>query len=325
MNRSLKDPLANQSKFGIGLDQHDNMNANVAFSSPTIVTPSCGTSHNVKSCARRSATSVNWMCCSQNEGSEAGSAVSRRAFFTLAASTAVGATLTPLMFPGVAQAVAATTTTTGTGGPFVLPGLGYAYDGLEPYISEKIMRAHHDAHFATYVKNLNAAVGELPARQKVSDDAGLRALLAKLDSVQEVGLRTRLRNNGGGYLNHEMFFAQMAPKPQALREDAPLMVAIRKRFGSMDKFRDEFLGSSAKLFGSGFTWLVTRGAEDVEIMQTANQDNPVMSKQVAVLACDCWEHSWYYQYGPTKKEYFAAWWNVIDWSVVNDTFVKAKS
>lgn len=187
------------------------------------------------------------------------------------------------------------------------------------------MRAHHDAHFAAYVNNLNAAMVDLPRSQRVWDDVGLRALLANLESVADAGVRTRLRNNGGGYLNHKFFFAQMAATPRDLPADSPLAASVRKRFGTLDRFKDEFLTSSGKLFGSGFTWLVVDSSGAADIVQTPNQDNPAMKNQIPVLACDCWEHSWYYQYGPSKKEYFSAWWKVIDWPTINDAYVNASS
>lgn len=206
---------------------------------------------------------------------------------------------------------------------FELPPLPYDYDALQPKISEQIMRAHHDAHFATYVKNLNSAIPNLPEPQRPATDDALRTLLGNLPAISDEALRTKVRNNGGGYLNHKLFFSQMTPKPRPLQTATPLFEAVGKRFKSVEGMHDEFLSSAASLFGSGFTWLVRTDEGGLDILKTPNQDNPVMYGKKAVLACDCWEHAWYYQYGPTKKDYFEAWWSLIDWSTVNDAFLKA--
>lgn len=225
--------------------------------------------------------------------------------------------------PYLNKYVAKAETGAGASSVFSLPPLPYSYDALEPHISSQIMHAHHDSHFATYVEKLNKAVNQLPSNVSVSSDQELVDLLKRLDSISDDSLKTAVRNNGGGYLNHKLFFSQMAPTPSQLPDSAPLALAIRRKFGSFDQFKTEFLSKAAALFGSGFTWLIKNKDGSVSIIQTPNQDNPAMQKLQPVLACDCWEHSWYYQYGPKKKDYLTSWWNVVDWSVVNDVFENA--
>lgn len=206
---------------------------------------------------------------------------------------------------------------------FSLPELPYAYNGLEPYISEQIMKAHHDAHFATYVKKLNTALNKLGSvASEVKDDESLKSLLSRLDTISDQELRTLLRNNGGGYLNHKHFFAQMKPNAKPL-QNGPLLRDIEAQFGSFKNFSTKFLATSTGLFGSGFVWLVKDSKDGLlRISKYPNQDNPAMdsSPNTPLLACDCWEHSWYYQYGPKKADYISAWWNVIDWQYVNNLY-----
>lgn len=239
--------------------------------------------------------------------------LSRRAFLSITAIVVAE----PYLSKHVAKAE------TGASSVFLLPPLPYSYDALEPHISSQIMHAHHDSHFATYVEKLNKALNQLPSNISVSSDQELVDLLRRLDSISDGSLKTAIRNNGGGYLNHKLFFSQMAPAPSQLPDSSPLALAIRRKFGSFDQFKTEFLSMAAALFGSGFTWLVKNKDGSVNIIQTPNQDNPAMQNLKPILACDCWEHSWYYQYGPKKKDYFTSWWNVVDWTVVNDVFTKA--
>lgn len=242
---------------------------------------------------------------------------SRRAFLALSSTAALTALLPHPLSPlsPLAAALAAT-----EAAPFELPPLPYAYEALEPHISAQIMRAHHDGHFAAYVEKLNLALAKLPGAPPRTDGE-LVKLLATLDTaIGDKAVRTAVRNNGGGYINHKLFFSQMAGKPRALPADTALAQAIARKYGSFDAFQTEFLGKATTLFGSGFTWLVRTGRNDIDIVQTANQDNPVMSGMTPILGCDCWEHAWYYQYGPAKKQYLVAWWKVVDWPVVNDVF-----
>ncbi|CAN8075036.1 unnamed protein product [Agarophyton chilense] len=202
---------------------------------------------------------------------------------------------------------------------FELPPLPYAYDALQPHISEQIMKAHHDAHFAGYVKKMNVALKLFDARL-VRDDAALIKLMPDLDTVSDASLRTQIRNNGGGYLNHKQFFETMTPGGSSLSKSSALAKHIDVQFGSFGKFEKEFIDTAIGLFGSGFVWLVLDG-DRLRITKYANQDNPAMDGDVLpVLGCDCWEHAWYYQYGPKKAEYIPQWWNVVHWSRVSDIY-----
>ncbi|KAI0566739.1 superoxide dismutase [Gracilaria domingensis] len=235
-----------------------------------------------------------------------GSIVSRRAFLTLSAAV-VGA-------GALDWRVSADAPTA-----FALPDLPYSYDALQPYIREDIMRAHHDAHFAGYVKKLNVALKQL-ADGSVKDDAALKKLMAKLDSVGDVSLRTQIRNNGGGYLNHKQFFETMTSGGSALSNKCALAKHIDRQFGSFEKFEKEFIDTAIGLFGSGFVWLVL-DSDRLRITKYANQDNPALEGDVLpVLGCDCWEHAWYYQYGPKKADYIKQWWKVVHWSRVSDIY-----
>lgn len=263
------------------------------------------------SCVRRSVD----MIASQNGSPKF--QTTRRSFLATTLSAAAGVSLGTLKIHPEDEIALASGDVSG---PFSLPPLPYAYDGLEPRISERIMRAHHDGHFGTYVKNLNAAVADLPNKNKVMNDSSLKELMHNLDSISDAKLRTRIRNNGGGYLNHKLFFAEMSSKPQPLPDDSALANSIQKCFGSIDKLRDTFLAEATSLFGSGFTWLIRDSDGTLSIVRTPNQDNPVMNNQTPILACDCWEHAWYYQYGPAKKDYFPQWWASIDWPVVDHVY-----
>lgn len=253
-------------------------------------------------------------------------AVSRRVFFKVTCATLASATAVNLnvdesfRLKGGFGASAAE-------GPFTLPALPYAYDALEPRISEAIMVAHHDTHFKTYVANLNAAISDMGS-MKITDDASLISVLADMDvMIPNESMRARIRNNGGGYLNHKLFFAQLAAKPRPLDASSQLGKAIQRRFGSVDELKAIFLAEAGALFGSGFTWLVRDTNGEVSIVKTANQDNPIMGGKVKglspVLACDCWEHAWYLEYGPKKKDYFPQWWASIDWPVVDQVYKTA--
>lgn len=239
------------------------------------------------------------------------SRVSRRDFVLLSAMSAAALVLEPA--PAAAQTDADLAI-------FTLPDLPYAYDSLQPYISEQIMHAHHDAHFATYIKNLNKALAKL-ADPLITNDASLRKLMAQLDGVTDKDLRTLIRNNAGGYLNHKHFFATMTPGGSALSQGTRtgLAAAIDRQYGSFDAFADNFLQTATGLFGSGFVWLVKDGNGKLRITKYPNQDNPALDGESAtpLLGCDCWEHAWYYQYGPKKADYIKAWWKVVDWQAVS--------
>ena len=201
---------------------------------------------------------------------------------------------------------------------FELPKLPYAEDALEPYIDAQTMNIHHTKHHQTYVTNLNAAVDKTPELQGRSLDD----LLKHLSSVPE-GVRTAVRNNGGGHWNHSMFWKWMAPNtggaPSGKAADA-----INSAFGGFDKFKEEWAKAAAGRFGSGWVWLLNDGGK-LSITSSPNQDNPLMDgKSAPILGLDVWEHAYYLKYQNRRPDYLAAVWNVINWRVAEDRFNRAQ-
>ncbi len=196
-----------------------------------------------------------------------------------------------------------------------LPPLPYDYAALEPHIDAQTMQLHHDKHHAAYVNNLNAALEKAPELQNKSAED----LIRDLNSVPE-SVRTAVRNNGGGHVNHTMFWQIMAPKAGG-EPDGAIGNAIKDTFGSFDKFKEQFNDAGVKRFGSGWVWLV--GSNDsgkLQIISTANQDNPLTDGLRPILGNDVWEHAYYLKYQNRRPEYLAAWWNTINWEEVNKRF-----
>ena len=197
--------------------------------------------------------------------------------------------------------------------PFELPNLPYPYEALEPHIDTQTMKVHHQGHHAAYVNNLNKALADLPAFQGYT----LEALLSNLPQIPEPQ-RTMVRNHGGGHWNHSFFWPLLTPKPQ---EPSPaLQKQITNRFGSWAAFRGQFLDAGARLFGSGWVWLILTQKGELEITTTPNQDNPLMPVAPLpgkpILGIDVWEHAYYLKYQNRRTEYLAAVWNIISWSQV---------
>ena len=195
-----------------------------------------------------------------------------------------------------------------------LPPLPYDYAALEPYIDAQTMTLHHDKHHAAYVNNLNAAVEKHPqlANKSVED------LLRDINSVPD-DVRTAVRNNGGGHMNHTMFWQIMKPKgggPPTGR----IADEIKKSFGSFEEFQKQFNDAGTKRFGSGWVWLIRSKAGKLEITSTANQDNPIMDGHHAIMGNDVWEHAYYLKYQNRRPEYLTAWWNVVNWDEINKRF-----
>jgi superoxide dismutase, Fe-Mn family len=195
-----------------------------------------------------------------------------------------------------------------------LPPLPYDYSALEPYIDAQTMTLHHDKHHAAYVNNLNAAIEKHPELGNKS----LEDLLRDINSVPE-DVRTAVRNNGGGHMNHTMFWQIMKPKgggpPTGRVGDE-----IKKTFGSFEEFQKQFNDAGGKRFGSGWVWLVRSKAGKLEVLSTANQDNPIIDGHHAIMGNDVWEHAYYLKYQNRRPEYLAAWWNVVNWDEVNKRF-----
>ena len=198
---------------------------------------------------------------------------------------------------------------------FQLPPLRYAFDALEPHIDAKTMEIHHDKHHAAYVTNLNAALEKFPALQSKS----IEALLKEINGVPEE-IRTAVRNNGGGHMNHTMFWELMEPKAGGEPTGA-LADAINKSFGSFTAFKEQFAKTGMGRFGSGWAWLIKHDNK-LSIESTANQDQPIMEGKLAILGVDVWEHAYYLKYQNRRADYLAAWWNVVNWNEVAKRFGK---
>jgi len=200
--------------------------------------------------------------------------------------------------------------------PFTLPPLPYDYTALEPHIDEQTMRIHHDKHHAAYVNNLNAALEAHAGLQAKS----VEELIGNLDALPE-GIRMPVRNNGGGHVNHTMFWEIMAPGG-AGEPSGALAEGITRAFGGLTQFKEQFAKACAGRFGSGWAWLtVDRGALAIE--STPNQDSPRMSGKTPVLGCDVWEHAYYLKYQNRRPDYVAAWWNVVNWTEVGKRYAAA--
>ncbi|HEX8220555.1 MAG TPA: superoxide dismutase [Chloroflexia bacterium] len=198
-----------------------------------------------------------------------------------------------------------------------LPPLPYDYNALEPYIDEETMHLHHDKHHQAYINNLNTALANYPDLQ----DKSAEELIRDLNSVPEA-IRPAVRNNGGGHVNHSMFWEIMGPNGGGEPSGA-LADAINQSFGSFDAFKQQFNDAGTKRFGSGWAWLVRGSDGGLSVISTANQDNPLSDGQYPVLGNDVWEHAYYLKYQNRRPEYLAAWWNVVNWEAVSQRFEQA--
>ncbi|HTL46233.1 MAG TPA: superoxide dismutase [Vicinamibacterales bacterium] len=196
---------------------------------------------------------------------------------------------------------------------YSLPPLPYDYNALEPHIDEQTMRIHHDKHHGAYVNNLNAAIEKHPDLQSRSAED----LLKSINSIPE-DIRTAVRNNGGGHVNHTMFWEIMGPGKGGAPSGA-IADAINSTFGSFDAFKTQMNDAGAKRFGSGWAWLVDVGGK-LAIESTANQDSPLMDGKRPIMGVDVWEHAYYLKYQNRRPDYLAAWWNVVNWDAVNKRF-----
>jgi len=199
---------------------------------------------------------------------------------------------------------------------FTLPALPYAFDALEPSIDKMTMEIHHGKHHAAYVANLNKALESAPDLQNKS----VEDLLANNCAIVPESIRTAVRNNGGGHVNHSMFWNIMGPG----KGGAPvgnLAQAITGSFGSFDAFKEKFGQAAMTRFGSGWAWLLKNGNK-VDITSSANQDSMLMEGKYAVIGLDVWEHAYYLKYNNRRPEYLQAWWNVVNWDEINKRFKK---
>ncbi len=200
--------------------------------------------------------------------------------------------------------------------PFTLPDLPYPADALEPYIDKTTMEIHHGKHHGAYVANVNKALESAP------ELAGqpLETLLAdNLAKVPE-SIRAAVRNNGGGHLNHSMFWQIMGPKAGG-QPSGKLAEAINSAFGAFDTLKERLTAAGMARFGSGWAWLVKDTSGKLDIYSTANQDSPIMEGRIPVMGVDVWEHAYYLKYQNRRAEYLAAWWNVVNWKEVERRFL----
>ena len=196
-----------------------------------------------------------------------------------------------------------------------LPKLAYAYDALEPFIDAKTMEIHYTKHHQGYVDKLNLALEKHPELQNKTAEE----LIADLNAIPE-DIRAAVRNQGGGHVNHSFFWPLLKKGTEPKGE---VFQAINKKFGSFDKFKEEFKSAATAVFGSGWAWLVVNGKKELEIVKTSNQDNPISQGMDPVLGLDVWEHAYYLKYQNKRPDYVDAFWNVVNWEKVNENYLKS--
>jgi len=234
------------------------------------------------------------------EASSRGDGIDRRTF--IGAGLGGGALAAALVLSGKGQAQDAPPA-------HKLPPLPYATDALEPAIDQKTMEIHHGKHHQTYVTNLNKALADHPTLGAKPIDALLRGIATVAEPI-----RPAVRNHGGGHHNHTLFWTSLKPKGGG-EPGGKLAEAIRGAFGGFSRFKELFSDSAAKLFGSGWAWLIARDGR-LEIMTTSNQDSPLMQGYTPLLGLDLWEHAYYLKYQNRRPDYIAAWWSVVNWEEV---------
>lgn len=191
---------------------------------------------------------------------------------------------------------------------FTLPALPYDFNALEPSINAHIMELHYTKHHQTYLNKLNEAISGTEWEQKTIED-----ILKNLDSVPE-NIRTAVRNHGGGYHNHNLFWENLTPTFQNPSEN--LQTIISENFESFDNFKTQFNQAATTVFGSGWAWLVQDASGKLQITKTPNQDSPITTHHLPILGLDVWEHAYYLQYENRRPEYIDAFWNIVNWEVV---------
>jgi Fe-Mn family superoxide dismutase len=200
---------------------------------------------------------------------------------------------------------------------FKLVELDYKYDALEPHIDAMTMEVHHSKHHAGYTKKFNAAIEGSDLENKSAEEI-LRNVSAH---------STAVRNNGGGYYNHNLFWENLSPNGGG-KPNGAIADAIKSEFGSFEKFQEEFNNAAATRFGSGWAWLILNKDGKLEVVSTPNQDNPIMdiaeNKGEILLTIDVWEHAYYLKYQNRRPDYINAFWNVVNWDVVNKRYSEAK-
>lgn len=189
--------------------------------------------------------------------------------------------------------------------PYTLPELSYDYDALDAYIDARTMEIHHSKHHQGYTNKLNAVLEKYPALA----EKPIEELLGSLDSLEMNDAdKMTLRNNGGGYLNHKLFWEVMGPEKAV---DDALVAEITETFGSVENFKETFSGNAKTQFGSGWSWLVRNADDKLELYSTPNQDSPYLMGHTPVIGLDVWEHAYYLKYQNKRPDYVEAWWNVL--------------
>jgi superoxide dismutase, Fe-Mn family len=235
--------------------------------------------------------------------------INRRNFFVLLGGATATACLGTLSKSALAQEKPQ--------GPFKLTPLPYDYNALEPYIDAETMRFHHDKHYAAYIKKLNEAVSKYPElTSQTAED-----LLRNIDGLPE-DVSTTIRNNGGGYVNHKMFWNIMSPDGGG-EPTGEIAAAITETFGSFDGFKTQFNDAGSKQFGSGWAWLALDSNNQLKIFGMPNQDNPLMEGMIPIMGNDVWEHAYYLKYRNQRDEYLNNWWNVVNWEEINKGYEQA--
>jgi Fe-Mn family superoxide dismutase len=199
---------------------------------------------------------------------------------------------------------------------YEVPPLPYDYAALEPHIDEQTMRLHHDKHHQAYVDKANGALEGTEHADKPIEE-----VIANLDALPD-DIRGVVRNNGGGHLNHSLFWESMSPDGGG-EPSGDLAGAIDDAFGSFDAFKEQFEAAGVNQFGSGWAWLVLDGGS-LKVTSTANQDNPITNGATPLVGNDVWEHAYYLTYNNRRPEYLKAWWNVVDWNKVAERFAAAQ-
>ncbi len=199
---------------------------------------------------------------------------------------------------------------------FTLPQLPYAYKALEPFIDEMTMNIHHTKHHQAYITNANNALEKYPNLQGKSAEDLVKDLASVPDDI-----RTVIRNNAGGHVNHSFFWTILGPNAGGEPKN-DIGDAIVKTFGSFDKFKEDFQKAAMGRFGSGWAWLNLDSSKKLIITSTPNQDSPLSEKQAPLLGIDVWEHAYYLKYQNRRADYVAGFWNVVNWNKVNEYFKK---
>ncbi|OGB97416.1 superoxide dismutase [candidate division TM6 bacterium RIFCSPHIGHO2_12_FULL_36_22] len=202
--------------------------------------------------------------------------------------------------------------------PYKLPELGYAYDALEPYIDKETMILHHTKHQQAYVNNLNGILENHPELQKLP----LEAILGDLNVIP-ASIRQGVIDQGGGVLNHTMFWTMMSPRGGGEPKGA-LLEAIKANFGSFDAFRDQFTQTAKKLFGSGWVWISLNKDGKLIMSTTPNQETPLSEGMKPIMCFDVWEHAYYLKYQNRRPEYIDAWWHIVNWDQIDENYRKAE-